>query len=155
VTPTQQQYDALMDYLKDTEVQFKSEIDAVTAKVGDFDVLQKSWSRVLSTWSVLNTYVRSRRIELDLPWFNDDSNSSLVSALATTENPLLDFSHVHTGFGLEPPGSMDMARNWVRSYILWDGKDKFDIELCRPTARCLASKASRTTWSAPYRLGCS
>jgi hypothetical protein len=129
VTPTQQRYNTLMDYLKDREVQFKTEIDSVTTKVGTFDTLQKSWSRVLSTWSVLNTYVRSRRIELDLSWFNDDSNSTLISALATTENPLLDFSHVHSGFGLEPPGSMDMARNWVHSYILWGDKDKFDRTL--------------------------
>jgi hypothetical protein len=129
-TPTQGQYDALMDYLKAREVRFKAEIDAVTAKVGNIDALQKSWSRVLSTWSVLNTYVRSRRIELDLPWFNDDSNSTLVSALATTDNPLSDFSNVHSGFGsLEPPGSMEMARNWVRSYIMWGNKDKFDRTL--------------------------
>jgi hypothetical protein len=126
-TPTQEQYDTLMDYLKAREVKFKAEIDAVTAKVGNIDALQKSWSRVLSTWSVLNTYVRSRRIELDLPWFNDDSNSTLVSALATTANPLSDFSQVHSGLGsLEPPGSMDVARNWVRSYVLWGDKDKLD-----------------------------
>jgi hypothetical protein len=130
VTPTQEQYNELMVYLKAREVEFKSEIDSVTAKVGTIDELQKMWSRVLSTWSVLNTYVRSRRTELDLPWFNDDSNSTLVSALATTDNPLSDFSHVHGGFGsLEPPGSMDMAYNWAHSYILWGNKDKLDRTL--------------------------
>lgn len=126
VAPTREQYDSLMTYLKDKEVKFKSEIDSVTRKVGDIDELLKSWSRVLSTWSVLNTYVRSRRIELDRPWFNDDSNSTLVSSLATTANPLSDFSHVHSGFGLEPPASMTMAHSWVRSYILWADKDKLD-----------------------------
>jgi hypothetical protein len=129
VAPTQEQYDELIEYLKAREVKFKAEIDSVTTKVGEIDALQKSWSRVLSTWSVLNTYVRSRRIELDRPWFNDDSNSTLVSALATTENPLSDFSHVHSGFGLEPPGSMSVAHSWVRSYILWDNKDKLDSVL--------------------------
>jgi hypothetical protein len=123
--PTQGQYGELIAYLKGAEVKFKSEISSVTTKVGTIDDLQKVWSRVLSTWSVVNVYGRSRRIELDLPWFSDDSNSTLVSALATTENPLSDFTHVHNGFGSEPPVSMDMAHSWVRSYVRWD-KDKLD-----------------------------
>jgi hypothetical protein len=124
-TTTQEQYDTLMTYLKGSEVKFKSEIDSVTNKVGTIDELQKMWSRVLSTWSVLNTYVRSRRIEFGLPWFNDDSDSALVSALTTTENPLSDFNHVHGGFGTEPPVSMTMAHSWIRSYLRWD-KEKLD-----------------------------
>lgn len=128
-TRTQEQYDSLMAYLKAKEPKFKTEIDSVTTKVGNIDELLKSWSRVLSTWSVVNTYVPSRRIELDLRWFNDDSNSSLVSALATADNPLSAFSNVHNGFGLEPPGSMEMARNWVHSYVLWGDKDKLDRTL--------------------------
>jgi hypothetical protein len=125
VPPTQEQYDGLIAYLRTKEVKLKSEIDSITTKVGNIDELLKLWSRVLSTWSVVNVYVRSRRIELGLPWFNDDSNSTLVSALATTESPLSDFTHVHNGFGTKPPASMDMAHNWIRSYLHWD-KDKLD-----------------------------
>ena len=125
VPPTQEQYDELIAYLKAKEAKFKAEIDSVTTKVGNTDALQKLWSRVLSTWSVVNVYVRSRRIELNLPWFDDDSNSTLVTALATTANPLSEFTHVHNGFGAEPPASMDMAHTWVRSYLHWD-KDKLD-----------------------------
>ncbi|GJO17858.1 hypothetical protein NJB1507_08330 [Mycobacterium marinum] len=126
--PTQEQHDKLIAYLKSKETKFKTEINSVTTKVGNIDELLKLWSRVLSTWSVVNVYVRSRRIELDLPWFSDDSNSTLVSALATTESPLSDFTHVHNGFGLRPPVSMDMAHQWVLSYTRWD-KDKLDRTL--------------------------
>ncbi len=128
VPPTQDQHDKLIAYLKSKEAEFKREIDSVTTKVGNIDELLKLWSRVLSTWSVVNVYVRSRRIELDLHWFNDDSNSTLVSALATTASPLADFTHVHNGFGIRPPASMDMAHQWVLSYIRWE-KDKLDRAL--------------------------
>jgi hypothetical protein len=125
VPPTQEQYDELVAYLKTKEVKFKTQIDSVTKIVGNIDELLKLWSRVLSTWSVVNVYVRSRRLEFGLPWFSDDSNALLVSALSTPESPLSDFIHVHNGFGTKPPASMDMAHNWVRSYVLWD-KDKLD-----------------------------
>jgi hypothetical protein len=125
VPPTQEQYDELVAYLKTKEVKFKAQIDSVTKIVGNIDELLKLWSRVLSTWSVVNVYVRSRRLEFGLPWFSDDSNALLVSALSTPESPLSDFIHVHNGFGTKPPASMDMAHNWVRSYVLWD-KDKLD-----------------------------
>jgi hypothetical protein len=133
--PTQESYDDLIAYLKSKEGKFKSEIDSVANKVGRIDALQKLWSRVLSTWSVVNVYVRSRRIELDLPWFDDDSNSLLVIALATTENPLFDFTHIHSGFGSElPVVSMDMAHQWILSYIRWD-KDKLDRALLEPDGK--------------------
>lgn len=128
VPPTQDQYDALIAYLQDRESKFKTEIDSVTTKVGNIDDLLKLWSRVLSTWSVVNVYVRSRRLEFGLPWFSDDENSSLVSTLSTSESPLSDFSHVHNGFGHKPPASMDMAHTWLRSYLAWD-KDKLDRTL--------------------------
>ncbi|CKI23851.1 Uncharacterised protein [Mycolicibacterium smegmatis] len=128
VSPTQDQHDELIAYLKSKEAEFKRKIDSVTAKVGNIDELLKLWSRVLSTWSVVNVYVRSRRIELGLSWFNDDSNSILVSALATTASPLADFTHVHNGFGARPPASMDMAHQWILSYIRWE-KDKLDRTL--------------------------
>lgn len=128
VPPTQDQYDVLIAYLKDRESKFKTEIDSVTTKVGNIDNLLKLWSRVLSTWSVVNVYVRSRRLEFGLPWFSDDENSSLVSTLSTSESPLSAFSHVHNGFGHKPPASMDMAHTWLRSYLAWD-KDKLDRTL--------------------------
>lgn len=49
VPPTQDQYDALIAYLKDRECKFRIEIDSVTSKVGNIDDLLKLWSRVLST----------------------------------------------------------------------------------------------------------
>lgn len=128
VTPTQERYNELIAYLKAKQPKFKSEIDSVTKKVGNIDELQKLWSRVLSTWSVVNVYVRSRRLEFGLPWFDDDSNSLLVSALSTPESPLTDFTHVHNGFGTRPPASMDMAQSWLVSYLHWD-KDKVDRTL--------------------------
>ncbi|WP_131813569.1 hypothetical protein [Mycolicibacterium fortuitum] len=96
--------------------------------VFNIDELLKLWSRVLSTWSVVNVYVRSRRLEFGLPWFSDDENASLVSTLSTSESPLSDFSHVHNGLGHKPPASMDMAHTWLRSYLAWD-KDKLDRTL--------------------------
>lgn len=127
-SPTQQQYDELVTFLRAKEPKFKTEIDLVTKKVGNIDELLKIWSRVLSTWSVVNVYVRSRRLEFGLPWFSDDSNALLISALSTPESPLSDFTHVHNGFGIRPPASMDMAHNWLRSYLAWD-KDKLDRTL--------------------------
>jgi hypothetical protein len=120
VPPTQEQYDELIAYLRTKQPKFKSEIDSVTKKVGNIDELQKLWSRVLSTWSVVNVYVRSRRLEFGLPWFSDDSNSLLISALSTPESPLPDFTHVHNGFGTRPPASMDMAQSWLVSYLHWE-----------------------------------
>ena len=128
VPPTQEQYDELIAYLKSKQPKFKSEIDSVTRKVGNIDELQKLWSRVLSTWSVVNVYVRSRRLEFGLPWFSDDLNSLLISALSTPESPLTDFTHVHNGFGTRPPASMDMAQSWIVSYLHWD-KDTLDRTL--------------------------
>lgn len=126
--PTQEQYDEIIAYLKTKKPKFKAEIDSVTSKVGNIDELQKLWSRVLSTWSVVNVYVRSRRLEFGLPWFDDDSNSLLISALSTPESPLTDFIHVHNGFGTRPPASMDMAQSWLVSYLHWD-KDTLDRTL--------------------------
>jgi hypothetical protein len=128
VPPTQDHYDELIAYLKSKQPKFKSEIDSVTKKVGNIDELLKLWSRVLSTWSVVNVYVRSRRLEFGLPWFSDDSNSLLISALSTPESPLTDFTHVHNGFGTRPPASMDMAQSWLVSYLRWD-KDTLDRTL--------------------------
>ncbi|WP_131589995.1 hypothetical protein [Mycolicibacterium cosmeticum] len=125
---TQEEYDALIAFLKDKEPKFRNAIDSVTRKVGNIDELLKLWSRVLSTWSVVNVYVRSRRLEFGLPWFSDDENSLLVSTLSTSESPLSDFSHVHNGFGHRPPVSMDMTHTWLRSYLAWD-KDKVDRTL--------------------------
>lgn len=128
VPPTQERYDELVAYLKIKQPKFKSEIDSVTEKVGNIDELLKLWSRVLSTWSVVNVYARSRRLEFGLPWFSDDSNSLLISALSTAESPLTDFTHVHSGFGIRPPASMDMAQSWLVSYLHWD-KDTVDRAL--------------------------
>lgn len=128
VTPTQERYNELIAYLKAKQPKFKSEIDSVTKKVGNIDELQRLWSRVLSTWSVVNVYVRSRRLEFGLRWFDDDSNSLLIAALSTPESPLTDFTHVHTGFGTRPPVSMDMAQQWLVSYLHWD-KEKVDRTL--------------------------
>jgi hypothetical protein len=128
VAPTQEEHKELIAYLKSKEAKFKAEIDSVTTKVGNIDQLLKLWSRALSTWSVVNVYVRSRRLEFGLPWFNDDSDSRLVSLLSTTETPLSEFMHVHNGIGAMPPTSMDMAHNWLLSYIRWD-KEKLDRTL--------------------------
>lgn len=133
--PTQEQHDELVTFLKAKEASFKTEIDSVTTKVGNIDELMKLWTRVLSTWSVVNVYVRSRRIELDLPWFNEDSNSLLSMTLSTAENQLFDFTHIHSGFGPElPVVSMDMAHQWVLSYIRWD-KAKLDAALLQPDGK--------------------
>ncbi len=86
----------LRTFLVEHNEKLKIKYDAVTKQFGSEDEFRREWSYAVALWEVIDTHVRLRRIEFDLPKMNTKTYVRIRDYMTSPDNAVNDFFNVHS-----------------------------------------------------------